>query len=84
VHCTVHVIPVGGVVWFKTTALTIACVFAVMLAGGACSTVTVGAIAVIAIPANPRFPAGDCAIGVAVIVTLPPAGIADGALYVAV
>jgi hypothetical protein len=67
-----------------TAALTVACVFTVMLAGGCTRNPTLGGTAVIAMPARPGFPEGDVAIGVAEIVTKPPEGILAGALYVAV
>jgi hypothetical protein len=62
----------------------VACVFAIMLAGGCSTNVTLGVTAVMVISASPGLPGGAAAIGVAVIITVPPDGIAAGAVYVAV
>ena len=77
-HCTDQVTPPGATS-FATVALMVACVFAIMLAGGSSVKFTVGVTAVMVVSARPGFPEGAVAIGVADMITTPPDGIVAGA-----
>jgi hypothetical protein len=57
----------------------VACVFAIMLAGGCFVKSTLGVTAVMVVSASPGFPEGAVAIGVADMITAPPDGIVAGA-----